>query len=79
MALPEGRVGTKGELPPPRQLREQAGLEASSRVSYRVEGGRLIVERLPSLDELLAKRPSAHISLAELKRSRHELSKRAEA
>lgn len=79
MALPEGRVGTKGELFPPKKLREQAGLEPSSRVSYRVEGGRLIVERIPSLDELLAKRPSVEISLAEFKRFRHELTKRAEA
>lgn len=79
MALPEGRVGTKGELFPPKHLRKQAGLEPSSRVSYRVEGGRLIVERIPSLDELLAKPPTVHVSLEGFRRFRHELSKRAEA
>jgi bifunctional DNA-binding transcriptional regulator/antitoxin component of YhaV-PrlF toxin-antitoxin module len=78
MALPEGRVGTKGELFPPKQLRQLAGLEPSSRVSYRVEGGRLIVERIPRLDELLAKPPSITISLSEFQRFRHELSQRAE-
>jgi len=77
--LPEGRVGTKGELFPPKEVREEAGLEPSSRVSYRVEGRRLIVERIASLDELLVKRPTVEISLAEFKRSRHELSKQAEA
>jgi bifunctional DNA-binding transcriptional regulator/antitoxin component of YhaV-PrlF toxin-antitoxin module len=77
MILPEGRVGTKGELFPPKELREQAGLEPSSRVSYRVEDGRLIVERIPNLDELLVKQPSVEISLAEFRRFRRELSKRA--
>jgi bifunctional DNA-binding transcriptional regulator/antitoxin component of YhaV-PrlF toxin-antitoxin module len=72
-------VGTKGELFPPKKLREQAWLEPSSRVSYRVEGGRVIVEHIPTLDELLAKGPSVEISLAGFKRFRHELTKRAEA
>lgn len=72
-------MGTKGELFPPKQLREQAGLEPLSRVSYRVEGGRLIVERVPSLDELLTKRPTVEISLAAFKRFRRELSEQAEA
>lgn len=76
--LPEGRVGTKGELFPPKHLREQAGLKPSSRVSYRVENERLIVERVPSLDEVLNERPDVEISLAEFKRFRRELSERAE-
>lgn len=77
--LPEGRVGSKGELFPPKQLRDRAKLEPLSRVSYTVEDGRLIVERIPSLDEVLNRKPAVEISLAEFRRSRRELSKRAEA
>ena len=77
--MTEGRVGTKGELFPPKQLREQAGLRPSSKVNYRVEGGRLIVERVPDFDETLTKQPTVEISLREFKRFRRELSERAEA
>lgn len=78
-ALTEGRVGSKGELFPPKRLREQANLDPMSRVSYTVEHGRLIVERVPSLEEVLEKKTTVEISLAEVKRFRRELSKRAEA
>jgi len=77
--LPEGRVGSKGELFPPKKLREQAGLKPYSRVNYRLEGGRLIVESIPSLHELLKQPSDVEISLSEFKRSRRELSERAEA
>jgi len=76
--LRESRVGTKGELFPPKQIREQAGLKPLSRVIYRAERGRLIVERVPSLSELLMKRPTVEISLAELKQFRRELSGQSE-
>jgi len=76
--LTEGRVGSKGELFPPKRLREQAKLEPMARVSYTVEHGRLIVERVPSLEEVLERKATVEISLVELKRFRRELSKRAE-
>ena len=77
--MPEGRVGTKGELFPPKNLREQAGLKPYSKVNYRVEGGRLIVESIPRLHELMKQPSDVEISISEFKHSRRELSRRAEA
>ena len=78
-ALPEGRVGSKGELFPPKDLRDKAGLRPSSRVSYTVEDRRLVVEPIPSLEELMAEPPVVEISPAEFKKFRRELSKKAES
>jgi len=77
-AMPEGRVGSKGELFPPKEIRDQAGLAPSKRVNYRVERGKLIVEVLPTIEELLDEAADVEITLAEFKKDRRELSTRAE-
>lgn len=77
--LPEGRVGSKGELFPPKDLRDKARLRPLSRVSYTVEDGRLVIEPIPSLEELMAEPPVVEMSPAEFKRFRRELSKKAES
>lgn len=77
--MPEGRVGSKGELFPPKELRKKVGLDANSRVRYTVEDGRLVVESIPDLDQLMSQRPQVEISLAEFKRFRRELSRKSEA
>mgnify|MGYP003884868031 CR=1 FL=1 len=45
----EGRVGSKGELFPPKEIREKLGLRPHTKVVYRVEGGKLVVEPIPCL------------------------------
>jgi len=75
----ESRVGSKGELFPPKEIREKLGLRPHSKVIYRVEGGRLIVEPIPSLEDVLREPPSVEITLEEFHSFRRELSRRAEA
>jgi len=75
----EGRVGSKGELFPPKEIRERLGLRPHTKVIYRVEGGRLIVEPIPSLEDVVKEKPHVKVTLEEFYRFRRELSKRLEA
>jgi AbrB family looped-hinge helix DNA binding protein len=77
--MEKSRVGSKGELFPPKEIREKLGLHAHKKVIYKVEGGRLIVEPVPSLEEVLKETPSVEITLEEFHKHRKELSKKAES
>ncbi len=74
----EGKVGSKGELFPPKPIREKLGLKPHTRVLYRVEDGKLIVEPIPTLEDVLREEPIITISLEEFHRFRKELSKKVE-
>ena len=76
--MQESRVGSKGELFPPKEIREKLGLKACTKVIYKIESGRLIVEPIPSLEEVLQKKPVVEITLEEFYKFRRELSKKAE-
>ncbi len=72
-----GRVGSKGELFPPKDLRIQAGLIEGQKVIYHVVNGRLVVERLLSPEEILNKPSKVIVSYEEIKRNRLQLSEDA--
>jgi len=72
-------VGSKGELFPPKEIRERLGLKPRVKVIYTVMDGRLLVEPVPSLEEVLKAAPSVEITLEELHAFRRELSGKAEA
>ena len=76
--MQESRVGSKGELFPPKEIREKLGLRACTKVIYKIESGRLVVEPIPSLKEVLQKKPVVEITLEEFYKFRRELSKKAE-
>jgi len=75
----ESRVGSKGELFPPKHIREKLGLKPRVKVVYRVDEGRLIVEPAPSLEEVLREPPLVQVSMEEFHDFRRELSRKAEA
>jgi len=75
----KSRVGSKGELFPPKEIRERLGLRAHAKVIYKIEGGRLVVEPVPSLEEVLKETPSVEITLEEFHKLRKELSRKAES
>jgi AbrB family looped-hinge helix DNA binding protein len=77
--MPESRVGSKGELFPPKEIRDKLGLRPRSKVIYEVVDGRLLVEPVPSLEEVLKEPPSVEITLEEFHASRRELSRKAES
>lgn len=74
----ESRVGSKGELFPPKKIREKLGLRPHTKVLYRIDNGRLVVEPIPSLEELMSKEPLVTITVEEFRSFREELSRRAE-
>ncbi len=77
--MQKSRVGSKGELFPPKEIREKLGLRAHARVIYKIEDGRLVVESIPSLEEVLKEPPSVEIVLEEFHKHRKELSRKAES
>jgi bifunctional DNA-binding transcriptional regulator/antitoxin component of YhaV-PrlF toxin-antitoxin module len=77
--MQESRVGSKGELFPPKEIREKLGLRAHTRVIYKIEDGRLLVEIVPSLEEVLKEPAIVEIALEEFHEHREELSRKAES
>jgi len=77
--MEKSRVGSKGELFPPKGIREKLGLRAHATVIYKIEGGRLVVEPVPTLEEVLRETPSVETTLEEFHRFRKELSQKAES
>ncbi|MCX8178163.1 MAG: AbrB/MazE/SpoVT family DNA-binding domain-containing protein [Candidatus Bathyarchaeota archaeon] len=76
--MEKSRVGSKGELFPPKRIREKLGLKAHAKVIYKIEDGRLIVEPVPNLEELLKEPPMVEVSIEEFHKFRKELSLKAE-
>ena len=74
----EGRVGSKGELFPPKEIRERLGLKPHMRVIYRVKNGKLIVEPIPSIGEVLKEPKPVKIKLKDFYEFRREISRKAE-
>ena len=74
----KGRVGSKGELFPPKEVREKLGLKPHDRVIYRVEKGRLVVEPIPRLEDVLEEPPGVKVSVREFYEFTRELSRRFE-
>jgi len=74
----KGRVGSKGELFPPKKIREKLKLKPNTRVIYKVKDGRLIVDVIPSIEEVLKEDKPVKISIREFYEFRRELSRKAE-
>ncbi len=72
-AAARGRVGRKGELFPPREIREQAGLKPGDEVSYIVENGRIEVEKIPSLKEAFSQKKFAKVSTEQFEEMTREI------
>ena len=68
-------MGSKGELFLPKEIREKLGLKPNTKVIYKIENGRLIVEPVPSLEEVLSEPPDVEITLEEFHSFRKKLSK----
>lgn len=74
----ESVVGSKEELYPPKRLRKLLGLRPGVKVRYRIEGRKLVVEPVPSLEALLDAEATVVITMKEVRAHRRELSSRLE-
>lgn len=77
--MSKSRVGSKGELFPPKEIREKLGLRAHAKVIYKIEEGRLVVEPVPNLEDVLKEPSFVEITLEEFHKFRRELSRKAES
>ncbi|HUT80848.1 MAG TPA: hypothetical protein VMZ29_06570 [Candidatus Bathyarchaeia archaeon] len=73
-----GKVGSKGELFPPKKIREKIGLKEGQRVLYRIVQEKLIVEKIATFEELLEKPTKITVTIEELKEERKKLAQEAE-
>ncbi len=78
VVITEGKVGSKGELFPPKSIREKLGLKPHMKVIYKVKDGRLIVEPIHKLEDVIKAPQEVEISLKEFHKFRKELSKEIE-
>ncbi len=78
MVQSEGYVGSKGELFPSKEIRERLGLKPHTRVIYRIEDGKLIVEPVPSVEDMIDAPPEVEITREDLDADRRDLSGRLE-
>jgi AbrB family looped-hinge helix DNA binding protein len=69
----KGVVGKKGELFPPKRIRELIGLKSGDKVIYRVEQSKLIVEPVPDLVTALKLPKFAKTTVKEFEKERKEL------
>ena len=74
----EGTVGSKGELFVPKKIREILGLDPKKKVKFKVVDGKLVIEPIKSVEDLLDEKPKVSITLEESFEVRRELSKRFE-
>ncbi len=72
------RVGSKGELFLPKDVREKLGLKPHMKVVYKVEEGRLLVEPVPSLEEVFKEPQPVELTLEEFHEFRKKLSRESE-
>ena len=67
-----GRVGQKGELFPPKQVREEAGLKPGDLVVYAANHGRIEVFKVPGLREAFSRRKTTKITAKQFENMTHE-------
>ena len=77
--MSKSRVGSKGELFPPKEIRRRLGLKPHVKIIYKIEDGRLLVEPVPSLEEILKEPSLVEVTQEEYREFRRELSRKAES
>ena len=73
MIVAEGTVGKKGELYPPKEIREALNLSSGQKVIFRVEEGKLIVEPVLSLRDALKMKKFAKTTVERFQKEREEI------
>lgn len=69
----KGIVGKKGELFPPKELREMIGMKSGGKVIYRVEDTKLIVEPVPDILTAIRMPKFAKTTVKEFEKERKRL------
>ncbi len=73
--IAKGVVGTKGELLPPKRIRDRLHLKSGSTVIYRVDVSRLIIEPVPDILTAIKLPKFGKTTIDEFEKERHELAR----
>ena len=68
------KIGSKGEIFPPKYIREKLGLEPNQPIILYVHNDQLIIRKVHSLEEVLKSPPKVKISYHAWKQFKDELS-----
>jgi AbrB family looped-hinge helix DNA binding protein len=71
--IAKGIVGKKGELFPPKEIRDELGLKSGDEVVYRVEKSRLIIEPVPDILTAIKMPKFAKTTVKEFEEERQQL------
>ncbi|WAM22566.1 MAG: AbrB/MazE/SpoVT family DNA-binding domain-containing protein (plasmid) [Candidatus Methanoperedens sp.] len=71
--IAKGRVGKKGELFPPKEIRDELGFKSGNEVVYRVEKTRLIVEPVQDILTAIKMPKFAKTTVKEFEKERKQL------
>ena len=66
------KIGSKGEIFPPKELREHFGLTKDQNIIMKVYSDRIVIKKLESLEDILKHPPIAKISYHVLKNMKSE-------
>ena len=72
----ESRIGRKGEIYPPKPLRDAVNMKPGDKVILEVRGEELVVRKVPRVKDLLKLKAKTAISVEEDLKLRRDLSKR---
>ncbi len=68
------KIGSKGEIFPPKQVRERLGLVKDQSIILSVEGDKITIRKLESVESILQQPMKVVVSPSAMKELRHELS-----
>ena len=77
--MQKSKIGSKGEIFPPKEIREKLGLRPGMEIDLKVEDSKLIVRPIPKVNDLLNEPTQVEVTLQEFRKFRRELSKKAES
>lgn len=77
--MKKSKIGSKGEIFPPKEIREKLGLRPGMEIDLKVEDSKLIVRPIPRVNDLLNEPTQVEVTLQEFRKFRRELSKKAES
>ena len=77
--MQKSKIGSKGEIFPPKEIREKLGLLPGTEIRIKVDNDKLLVQPIPRVKDLLKEPAQIETSLEEFHRFRRELSKKAES
>lgn len=74
-----GKVGSKGELYPPKKIRKLIGFEPETKVEFIVTpNGELIVKKIESIEDILKMDPIAEVKVNEIEKISEDMQKEGE-